>query len=824
MNLLLARPGRTLALALLVTLAALGPASRLAIETDPVELMPTGSPATADYRLFLERFGGFEKVFVLVLSEGRAGREGGPEATRAELMGAADRLSGLLAVSPEVASARAGLEEADLEFLRRYVAPRAPLLLGDDWRATVAPRLAPQAIHRRVARIRRSLSSPVGSPDALWWDADPLGFSEELRALRSRPSGLPVDLATGAFLSSDGRAALVLVTPRRTEVDPEGGRALAAELQRAYAEVRRGSAARLRFLAVGGPLYAAEDEQLIRSDVRSTLIGSAIGCVLLLIAAFGSATLPVVAFAAVAAGLVWTAAGLELSLGAITAAGLGFSAVLLGLGIDYGIHGAARYRQGLLSGASPGVAMSTAFRSSGAGILASALTTAGAFAVLSLAHFRPLRELGLMVALGILCVLITTAAIGAPLACLLGSRATGGEGGRIWRWMGVAVEAMTGGAARRAAPVLAALGLLSALSLAGLFRLTVDSDLRAFRSTRHSAFEAESALAERFGAGLETLTVVLSGADLRQAMAGAERVRHWIADVAGPEVSVTSPADWLVGDARSRLAELDELPFGEAAEQLEGELRQAGLSPEYFGPGLSALRALGEGRDPGAPPVGAWPPWLGELVRVDPDGVWAAVRVRGPEGVWPDGPPADLVAGVERLGGRVASASRVGAELRRLAGADLLELGGIAFAVVALVVLVSFRGQLGASVLALVPVLLGGLWSLGLWGALGRPLDLATLAVLPIILGIGLDDGLHALHALRRDPTRGIVAALGEAGRPMILTTATTALAFGSLATTSVPGLRNAGLLVSLGVLGCLVATLLALPALAAVTGERRSS
>jgi hypothetical protein len=820
MRFLLARPGGTLALALLVTLAALGPASRLAIETDPVELMPSGSPATADYRLFLERFGGFEKVFVLVLADGA----GSVRPPRAELMAAADQLAQLLAASPEVASARSGLEEEDLEFLRRYVAPRAPLLLGEDWRATVEARISGPAIHRRVAHIRQAVASPVGSPDAPWLAADPLGLSEELRAFHSRPSGLPVDLVTGAFLAPDGGAALVLVTPRRTEVDPEGGRALAAELEQAYERVGRESALPLRFLAVGGPLYAAEDEALIRRDVRTTLVGSAVGCVLLLIAAFGSVALPLVAFCAVAAGLVWTAAGLELAVGGITAAGLGFSAVLLGLGIDYGIHGAARFRQGLLSGDSPAAAMVATFRSSGAGILASALTTAGAFAVLSLAHFRPLRELGLMVALGILCILLTTATIAAPLAILLGARRSRDEGGRIWRWLGAAVESLTGGASRHAAATVVGLGLLSAASLAGLSRLAVDSDLRAFRSTDHSAFEAESQLAERFGAGLETLTIVLSETDLRQTMAAADRVRRWVADVAGPAVSIASPADWLVGDAHPRLAELRELPLTEAAGRLESELTAAGLSPEYFRPGLDALRAMGEGRDPGAPPTEAWPVWLGELVRVDPDGVWAAVRIRAPEGRWPDGPPAELVAGVERLGGHVASASRVGAELRRLAGYDLRELGGIAFAVVALVVFASFRGRLAASGLALVPVLLGGLWSLGLWGALGRPLDLATLAVLPIILGIGLDDGLHALHALRREPQKGMVAALGEAGRPMILTTATTALAFGSLAGTSVPGLRNAGLLVSLGVLGCLLATFLALPALAGVATARRSS
>lgn len=799
--------GWILALGLLLTVAALWPASRLRIDADPAALMPRGSAAAADYRVYLERFGGLEQVFVLILA--------GPEVGEADLVAASDRLAGLLGESPEVARARSGLEEEDLEFLRRYVAPRAPLLLGDDWRRVVEERIEPEAIRRRVARIRSDAFGLPGSPRSLLLASDPFGFTEALAALQARSDGLPVDAFTGAFLSPDGDAALIVVTPTRTEIDPEGGRALAAAL-RAASDTVSESQPGLEFLAAGGPLYAAEDEQLIKRDVRISLIGSAVACVALLVLAFGGVRLPLAVLAGVAFGLIWTAAALRLSIGAVTAAGLGFSAVLIGLGIDYGIHGATRFRQHLLDGGSPGDALGSALRSSGVGVLTSALTTAGAFAVLAAAHFRPLRELGIMVAVGIVCILLTSTMIGAPMALLSSGRESGAPG-RAWLWLGRAVELVTGFASRRAVVCLAALGLLSAFALWGLTRLSIDPDLRTFRSVEHSAFEAESHLAGRFGVGLDTATIVVSGAELETVMEKAERARDLVLAAAGEDVTISSAADWLSGPspASVRLQALRELPLSEAATRFESELTGAGLAPSYFRPGLDALRELAAGRDPGPAPVEVWPDWLRELVRPADGSVFAALKLRLPEGRWPEGPPADLVRELREVaGGHVASATLVGAELRQLAAADLRALSGLALAAVALVVLISFRGHAGHSLLALTPVLLGALWSLGLWGALGRPLDLASLAVLPIVLGIGLDDGLHALHALRRAPGSGFVVAVREVGRAMLLTTATTCIAFGSLAATSVPGLRNAGLLVSLGVLGCLVATLVVLPAL----------
>ena len=174
---------------------------------------------------------------------------------------------------------------------------------------------------------------------------------------------------------------------------------------------------------------------------------------------------------------------------------------------------------------------------------------------------------------------------------------------------------------------------------------------------------------------------------------------------------------------------------------------------------------------------------------------------------------------VERAapGAAVASVPRLGAELRRVVLDDFRRLGGWSLAAVLAVVLITFRGRPRPSLLALLPVGMGCLWTLGLAGLLEVPLDPFTVVVAPLLVGIGIDDGLHALAGARVHG--GLAASLTENGRAMTLTTLTTCAGFGSLVASRVPSLRAGGLLVAAGTALCLLATLWLLPAVDAVTG-----
>ncbi|HEV2844168.1 MAG TPA: MMPL family transporter [Thermoanaerobaculia bacterium] len=802
------RPRRVLAIAVLLTLAALIPASRFRLETDLSALLPEGAAAGDDYRVFLRTFGGFEKVFVVVRSSGSALEDPEP------LLFAAERLAEILARSPEVAEVRSGITAEDERFFFTYVAPRLPLLLHEEgWKEDLARRLEPEAVRARVAQMRQALRSPAGSMAAQLFAADPLGLSE---GLLGAATGLPVDPLTGSFVSRDGRAALVVLTPARAEIDPAGGRALVAELDRAYAEARRSSDIPLDFQAVGGPLYAAQDEALLRSDLSRTAAASSVGVGVLLLVGFGGAFIPLAILASVLAGLVWTVAATALSVGSLTVIGVGFTAALIGMGVEYGIHGGARFRQLRGEGLDAVAALAGTLRDPGPGIVSSALTTAAGLGALLIAHFRPLRELGQVLTVGVLATLVTTLFVGGALA-LAFPRRSAGEPPRLWQRFGQpALGRTVGFAARRPVWVLAVSALLTVVSVWGVSRLSFSTDLRSLRPADHPSLAAERLLVETFGVGLDTFTVVARGRDLGEALDQAAAARPVLEARLGKSAELTTPADWLVQGERlqRRLAELRTLPLERAADDFERELKAAGFRSEPFAGALAALRSLGRGTDPAPPPREAWPRWMSELVRETPDGAAAAVHVRVPLGS--GGTGEELARDLRRVspGLALASAPRVGAELRGLALGDLARSSVLALVLVAAVVLVSMRFRVGDSVLSSLPLALGCLWTFGLWGAFGGRVDLLAISTLPVLFGTGIDLGVHAVHGGRLRPAEGIRGTIETSGLAMILITLTTGVGFGSLGSSRVPGIQNAGTLVALGVCACLVATFLVLPAL----------
>jgi predicted RND superfamily exporter protein len=820
-------PKWVLAGGILVTALLGWQATKLRLATDLISLLPDGSPAATDYRLFLEKFGGFEKVFVLIEAAGaEQDKETGkidPEKTAA-VMAAAERLAEILAESPLVRDVRTGLEPADVAFFESFVLRRAPLLLPDSALAGIAQKLEPAAVEARAAEIAGSLRSPAGEVRATLLVGDPLGLADQLD-LMSAGIGMPMDLLTSTFLTPEGDLSLLMFSPTVAEIDPESGRQMEATLAAAFEQVRQEAGEPLHFHALGGPLYAAQDERLFREDFAYTMPTSAITCVLLLVIVFGSLRIPLASFAGVACGMVATAGLITIFLGELSAVSLGFAAVLVGLGIDYGIHLGSRYRQQVLAGKPPLAAIEDSFAYKGAGLWSSALTTASGFVVLGFAHFRPLREVGLVVGLGIVMMVIGSLTIGASLWYSPAGRE---RSPAIWRFLERSIHWLVGFAQRRPRPVLIVTVLLTAGGLWGLTGLGLSGDLAALRPTNHPIFKAEELLAKRFGVGLDTSTVVIEGADLEQLLERAGEAKTLLAEATGGRASITSPTDWLIAAPRAeeRLRRLAELPFAKAAEVLAAALERHNLSPKAFAPGLDALRAFGRGEDPGAPTREDWPSGLGELIRQEPGGageqgkVYAALQLRLPDDLWPEGPPDELAARLREKapGAAMASAIRIGAELKRLAAEDLRNLSLLALLVVATVVMVSFRGQVAPSALSLAPVLLGACWSLGLCGALGQPLDLLSLTVVPTLLGIGIDNGLHVIHGARS--SGNVAEAAKQAGVAMFLNSGATVFSFGSLILSSIPGLRIGGILISAGVIACFFATVLVLPAVAALRGR----
>ena len=132
-------------------------------------------------------------------------------------------------------------------------------------------------------------------------------------------------------------------------------------------------------------------------------------------------------------------------------------------------------------------------------------------------------------------------------------------------------------------------------------------------------------------------------------------------------------------------------------------------------------------------------------------------------------------------------------------------------AAIALLVFVHFR-SLACVVLALVPVAIGSLWLGGLMGWLRVPLNPANIMTLPLVIGIGVTNGIHILNRFAEEQTPNILAR--STGKAVLVSGLTAMAGFGSLILAQHRGIHSLGCVMTTGLATCMIAGLTFLPAL----------
>lgn len=142
-----------------------------------------------------------------------------------------------------------------------------------------------------------------------------------------------------------------------------------------------------------------------------------------------------------------------------------------------------------------------------------------------------------------------------------------------------------------------------------------------------------------------------------------------------------------------------------------------------------------------------------------------------------------------------------------------------AFVSVALALLVFLRnGRL--ALISLVPNVLPVILILGVLGLAGIPLDVNTLMLSSVVLGIVVDDTIHLLYHFRQhhrqtgDVEASVRMATQRAGSAMLITSLSLALGFLTLVSSSLSHMRNMGVLMALAIAFALLVDLVLTPAL----------
>ena len=140
-----------------------------------------------------------------------------------------------------------------------------------------------------------------------------------------------------------------------------------------------------------------------------------------------------------------------------------------------------------------------------------------------------------------------------------------------------------------------------------------------------------------------------------------------------------------------------------------------------------------------------------------------------------------------------------------------MEAAGWALGAIVLLIFIHFRSPTRV-VLSLLPVAIGALWMVGFMGMTGIPFNPANIMTLPLVIGIGVTNGIHILNRFAEERSPAI---LGKStGKAVLISGLTTIAGFGSLIIADHRGIRSLGWVMAVGTATCMIAAMTLLPAL----------
>ena len=515
-----------------------------------------------------------------------------------------------------------------------------------------------------------------------------------------------------------------------------------------------------------------------------------------------------------AMSLVWSFGIAALSFGALNLLTATLGLVLFGMGIDFGIHFFARYIEERRAGSEVEQALETTFVDGGAATAATALTTGFALYVLTIADFRGFSEFGWIGGTGVLLALVAMLTV-LPALIVLAERL------RLLDLTAPPTASPAARARRQRYPFArTVVGVSLAIAAAGAY-LAPTVRFEYDFGVLEPEFEEYDVRAERvrpvYDAGRRRNPAYLLLNDPRD-VPGVVRALRSLARQDTLILAVESLQERLPTDsaeARRKLERLAELRalLDDPFLQLDttgtvDELRQL-LSVEEQLPLDSVPDFLTR---PFTDRAGD----IGNFVLVYP----AASLGDGRTSIH----FARLVGEVTTGRGRTVyagSTSLVAADTLRLMQDEAPKMVWITALLVITIMALEFR-SVRWTVLGLVPLVTGILWMFAGMVVFGVPLTFYNLVVLPTVLGVGEDGGVHIAHRYRSLGPGSLMRVLRTTGEPVAMSALTVLIGFGGLLTSFHPGLRSIGVLAVVGVGSTLLATMTLLPALIQVVEDLR--
>ena len=562
-------------------------------------------------------------------------------------------------------------------------------------------------------------------------------------------------------------------------------------------------------------------------------------------------------------GLVWCAAFAAGFVGRVNIVSIAFAVLIIGLGVDFAIHLGMQYARLLCEGEDHSGAIHGAVQAVGASLVLCALSTAIGFLVFVPTDFRGVAELGLIAGAGMPILLLLTLTFFPAL---------------LTAWLPLSNREKLGADLHFEAPwaVLVAnhprVVLLVAFGLGGVALFFVpgtsfDENVVDMRNPYTESVQVFNELLEDRGPSSPWFVNVVTP-NLEEADALAAKIRQQplvdrvvtlsdfvpteqeekieiLGDVAmifdtpapAPSNEAVPLADRI--DALERLrdflalqeeARLPDTPLGRSVAYLQTELTalldrldtesDPGAAVDRFesillGTLPDRLESLRSALEPGNVELADLPPRM--VSRMRAGNGEARVQVFPSEDLQQPDALRSFVSSVREVAPRASGMAVDIVELGRVTVRSLQEALFLAILVISALLLFLWRRALD-TFLVLAPLLLAGVLTIGSLVLLSIPFNFANVIVLPLLLGIGVDSGIHLVHRARVTEKVGAVLLSETTARAVFYSAVTTITSFGTLAFSDHRGIASLGEVLVIGIFFTLVCNLMVLPALIGLT------
>jgi predicted RND superfamily exporter protein len=712
------------------------------------------------------------------------------------------------------------LENPDDLASLQSVIPSLLLNLDDDSFRAALRNIEPGEVTRRIRRLKAEIEA--GSARAeLTITTDALG----LLGPALRPLNAGGDLEKGPSLRSpDGRLHIVPVVTNQASLDQPACADLMERVNAFKQRVRagwRGSGSAPEVLVTGRTAYVAEIADSMQRDIQLTSIVSILAVAGLFYFGFRR-VVPLVGITLILGLSCFLAFALGcLAFQNLNLIAVGFCSILVGLGDDFSLLLFNRYLQARAGAEGHEQAIATSIRDTGRGIIYVAITTGLGFLALVASKSNGFAQLGVLIAVGVvLCGLLMIAL----LFLFIRPQQAAVHSDLFQNWVQRYIAFITKNPQRVALPmalILVGFGLVTVLPIRTLH---FDTSPRSLEPRQSGAAQALRAIVDNIPAVGEPIAIIVEANDAQDAHDRWLRLSAHLKMLLeqGKLRGYSTPAAFFVSPIQMAANQkiLREFDLAASKAAFLQALEDSGFSRDAFASSLELydhLQSAGNAQPASLadfhallPPQSTW--WFILERFFSSRRFVSAAYVR----------PARIPATAEE---------QLVFEQEIKASNVPLRVTGWSYAMISLVPwaryeLVLFSASIGGLILlmlgwvyrawrpwiihaaSLVFAIVATLTTLKLTGI---RLNLLNALAFPLILGVGVDYGMHVLMAAH-EAEEGH-APLQTVLKPLIICGLTTITGFGSLMLARNPALSGLGTLCALGVFWCLVSSVLfALP------------